>query len=92
MIQNNNLSSKKTALDIHGKAKFFIKKTKISHFSVILTVEHRVIGSSGFEIWNVRLFTAHATVALRRHFREKKKYLCCVLIKLYNSNEVTFVH
>lgn len=50
MIQNNNLSSKKTALDIHGKAKILYKKKQISHFTVILTVEHHVIGSSGFEI------------------------------------------
>lgn len=49
-----------------------LSKKQISHFTVILIVEHLVIGSSGFEIWNVRLFTAHATVALRHHFREKK--------------------
>lgn len=52
-----------------------------------------LVGSLSLEIENVRLFTAHATVALRHHFKEKKKYLCCVFfLKLYNSNEVTFVH
>lgn len=34
-----------------------------------------LVGSLSLEIENVRLFTAHATVALRRHFKDKKEVL-----------------
>lgn len=62
----------KTALDIHGKAKFSIKKNSpiLLSFSPGNIIE--LVGSLSLEIENVRLFTAHATVALRRHFKEKR--------------------
>lgn len=68
----------KTALDIHGKAKFSIKK-KFSHSAVILTGKHHWIGwEFEFRDWKCQTIYSSCYSSTKTSLQRKKKYLCCV--------------
>ena len=85
----------RTALDIHDKAKLFIykKKRKPPILPSFFTGLDHGIGSWAVFLLDMKCHTIYSSCYSSTKMSViSKEYGCFYLIKLYNSNEVIFVH